>query len=875
MSDDPRRIDQLTAVAVALLAVTAVIVGGAGTAFAAGSDAGASTQAESAIFPGLGGWTGFDWPGWGGWGDWSLPDWGNDPGGDQPDPANLQAAIDSTNAPVTAGETLTVTATLDNTGGQQADQTVQFSVGGVQQSRDVSVAAGASTTVTFQWATSAGDAGTYDATVTTDNDTASTQVTVDQQQSTPDPANFAVSIASADASVTAGDVAQVTSNVHNTGGQQATQTVTLAVGGTTVDSQQVTLGADGTTTVDFQWSAPTQTDGTATDYTATVASDDGSVSTTITVQPQSSPAGFDVSITGTSSPVTAGGTLDVTADVTNTGGQQGTATVSLSAGGAQRDSQSVPLAGGASQTVTLSWQTAAGDAGDYTATVSAGGASDTASVTVTEQAAPANFGVSITGTTAPVTAGDALDVTAQVTNAGDQQGTQTVSLAVEGANADSQSVTLAGGASQSVTLSWQTGSGDAGSHSLTVASVNDSAQTTVTVNEPAAPANFAVSIDGTNGPVTEGDTLSVDATVTNTGDQSDTQTVTLSVGGSQRDSTQLSLTGGGSQSVTLSWSTSAGDAGDYTATVATENDSASTSVSVDTPATFAVSIAGTSSPVTEGDALSVDATVTNTGGSQGTQTVTLSAGGAQRDSQSVTLAGGASQSVTLSWQTSTGDAGDYTATVSAGGASDTASVTVQAATITPTAANGTVEDGYMQIGTGSSANKFNFTECPNGQPATPGEECGRVVASVDSQAGTYSVAPGDLDFNLSIYAAALDKNVTVVVTAPNGLSGDMDLQTGHMTLDGDLQITVPSLGDTCGTSANITATTGTDGGLTGTPLTVDGNTAEGTVVDNTFRVDSVSGCGWALNSAGDSQFGLPSPSGQNELVMQLYLKLKD
>lgn len=99
----------------------------------------------------------------------------------------------------------------------------------------------------------------------------------------------------------------------------------------------------------------------------------------------------------------------------------------------------------------------------------------------------------------------------------------------------------------------------------------------------AAQASFDVQIDATNSPVTEGETLNVDATITNTGDQTGTQTITLEIDGSQKDSRSLTLGSGENQTLTLSWTTSEGDAGDYTATVTSENNSASTSVTVATP----------------------------------------------------------------------------------------------------------------------------------------------------------------------------------------------------------------------------------------------------------------------------------------------------
>ncbi|WP_340104875.1 PKD domain-containing protein [Rhodohalobacter sp. 8-1] len=198
-------------------------------------------------------------------------------------------------------------------------------------------------------------------------------------------------------------------------------------------------------------------------------------------------------------------------------------------------------------------------------------------------------------------------------------------------------------------------------------------------------ANFAVSIDGTNSPITEGESLDVTATIENTGDQSGTQDAILEVGGIQRDATSLSLSAGESQTVTLTWDTSIGDSGDFTATVASEDETTSTSALVLAQENFAVSIDGTNSPITEGESLDVTATIENTGDQSGTQDAILEVGGIQRDATSLSLSAGESQTVTLTWDTSIGDSGDFTATVASEDETTSTSVTIQSENQQPSA----------------------------------------------------------------------------------------------------------------------------------------------------------------------------------------------
>lgn len=98
---------------------------------------------------------------------------------------------------------------------------------------------------------------------------------------------------------------------------------------------------------------------------------------------------------------------------------------------------------------------------------------------------------------------------------------------------------------------------------------------------------FDVSIVSTNAPVEEGETLTVDATITNTGAMSGTQTIRLEDTGfsnSQQDTTDETLGPGQSRTVTLEWPTSSGDAGSGDVTVESDDDSDATQVTVDTPA---------------------------------------------------------------------------------------------------------------------------------------------------------------------------------------------------------------------------------------------------------------------------------------------------
>jgi len=121
---------------------------------------------------------------------------------------------------------------------------------------------------------------------------------------------------------------------------------------------------------------------------------------------------------------------------------------------------------------------------------------------------------------------------------------------------------------------------------------------------------FVVSITATNEPVTEGETLTVDYSVTNEGVTADEETLFLKIDelGEYPDSETVALDSGETATGTLSWDTSSGDAGDYTATVESEDDDASTSVTVQDPSGVTSNIKDFRHPGTNGEIASIDET---------------------------------------------------------------------------------------------------------------------------------------------------------------------------------------------------------------------------------------------------------------------------
>jgi len=288
---------------------------------------------------------------------------------------------------------------------------------------------------------------------------------------------------------------------------------------------------------------------------------------------------------------------------------------------------------------------------------------------------PSFFQVSIDEANEPVE-GETLEVEVTVNNVEPGTGERDVNLTIDGVERDSETVVLDGGQEEQITLVWDTDDNNAGEYTAEVSSGDDSDDDVVSVLEDSF---FDVELTATNSPINEGETVIVEAEVTNTGDVQDSQTVTLEdFDGNEVNDEEVTLGGGDDDTVMLEWITGDGDAGEDEVTVTTE-DSEDTAV-IDIQETqepfFDVEITDTNSPVTAGEELDVDITVSNLGQEEDTREVNLTDfDGNQADADQITLGGGQNDEVTLSWQTGTEDLGTGDVTVF-GDNQDTGEVTV-------------------------------------------------------------------------------------------------------------------------------------------------------------------------------------------------------
>jgi hypothetical protein len=420
---------------------------------------------------------------------------------------------------------------------------------------------------------------------------------------------------------------------------------------------------------------------TAASYDVTAAL--GGVTSSATTVIVNEPANFDVRITGVDSAVTAGETVTVAYEVTNTGDLQGTQNIRFAVNGTTEATESgLGLNGSETFSGQFTYDTVVGDSPAVSVNVSSENSSVTETVTVNE---PANFDVRITSVDSAVAVGETVTVAYELTNTGDVRATQDIRFAVNGTTEATESgLGLNGSETFSGQFTYATSSGDTPAVSVSVSSNDDSVTETVTVSEPA---NFDVIITSVDSAVTAGETVTVAYEVTNTGDVRATQDIRFAVNGTTED-TESGVTLDGSETFSGQFTYVTGDADTpaVSVNVSSNDDSVTETVTVEQPATSALSALevaeqGETATILEGNNESVAATVTNVGDQAGTFTLdlTITNGTQQTDSQGTgKLAPGETRTVLFENVTGGLASDTYDVVVETGNSSLTGNLTVDA-----------------------------------------------------------------------------------------------------------------------------------------------------------------------------------------------------
>jgi hypothetical protein len=104
------------------------------------------------------------------------------------EPATFEVTIEATNSPVPASQPLSATATITNTGDKKGTKPVTAEVSGLgKNSRTVNLAEGESTTELFELPTTEGDIGGYTLEISTEDDTGSVGIEIQEGQLFTEP----------------------------------------------------------------------------------------------------------------------------------------------------------------------------------------------------------------------------------------------------------------------------------------------------------------------------------------------------------------------------------------------------------------------------------------------------------------------------------------------------------------------------------------------------------------------------------------------------------------------------------------------------------------------------------------------------------------
>ena len=259
----------------------------------------------------------------------------------------------------------------------------------------------------------------------------------------PEPATFQVTNLVLDQTwIQVGQSVQISVNVTNVGDESGNHSVILTMDDAPIETKTVQLAGAESTVLDF--TATVVTEGNHTIQIADLVE-----SVKATLDSPSKPAEIKVTDLGVSRTVAeVGETITVSATVTNIGDESGSFSLDLFVNNEKRDTKAVQLDSG--ETVTEEFAVTENAKGTYVVKVG----DLTRSFEITSEAQPikpAEFQVTeLVINPGSVLADETVSISVKVTNVGEESGSYTVNLTIDGATTETKDVTLSGGATQVV-----------------------------------------------------------------------------------------------------------------------------------------------------------------------------------------------------------------------------------------------------------------------------------------------------------------------------------------------------------------------------------------------------------------------------------------
>ena len=337
---------------------------------------------------------------------------------------------------------------------------------------------------------------------------------------------------------------------------------------------------------------------------------------------------------------------------------------------------------------------------------------ENATETNTSDPDPASFAITGVETNTPTTVGESVEVEVSLENTGGESATKEVSFSLGEYLKDETDVELGPGDTGSVTLTYVTKSGDAQDWALKVETPDDNHEQTVTVEEPSRDSGSSSSSGSSGGSssggssystgtpefeigdfeaddsLKAGETIRMNATVTNTGTASGERLVWFTLGDRTINETVVDLDLGAETTLSYEYNTTVNESGEWDLAAHTPDDQVDRSVTVaELRSDIAISEIETNGPVSADERLTVTVTVNNTGDIEGEEPVTLLLDDQRMDTRNVTVPANESAGVTLTYQTNERIVGELNLSVTTANDTQTFAATVNENTSAPTNAS--------------------------------------------------------------------------------------------------------------------------------------------------------------------------------------------
>ncbi|MBS3817222.1 MAG: PKD domain-containing protein [Candidatus Thermoplasmatota archaeon] len=518
----------------------------------------------------------------------------------------------------------------------------------------------------------------------------------------PSPPHFAVTIDSPNdgTEYTEGDNVTVEYTVENTGDETGSQNIEFYVDEELIETEEgVELSSGRNYSGRFNWTA-------AEPYgqrNLSVQSQNESdvVNVQITEKEVVEPY-FAVSINspGEGSEYVEGENVTVEYTVENTGNETDTQNIELYVDDTLIETEEdVELSPGGIHSGQFNW-TASEPYGQRNLSVQSQNESDVVNVQITEkEVVGPYFAVSINspGEGSEYVEGENVTVEYTVENTGNETDTQNIEFYVDDTLIETEEdVEILPGSNYSGRFNW-TASEPYGQRDLSVQSQNESDVVNVQITEKEVVGPyFAVSINspGEGSEYVEGENVTVEYTVENTGNETDTQNIEFYVDEELIETEEgVELSPGSTHSDWFDW-TASEPYGQRDLSVKSQNESDVVNVQISEEEVaepyFAVIIDSPEkgSEYTEGENVTVEYTVENTGNETGTQNIEFHVDGDLEDSEEITLQPGETQEREFTWEVDNGDAREHALNVASEDEGDEVSVAVEEKEASPSGESG-------------------------------------------------------------------------------------------------------------------------------------------------------------------------------------------